>query len=390
MGLNPMEKMKAAAAAKMEGLKDSALSKVSELKSAAADKIKEGAQTAGSAAGEAIKKGASDVIDELKNGPKPTEPVHITTAADFTGNLDCPVNVCLIDCFDKSAYANMEPEEEDDDEKEYKFTKNDLSPAISVCLSEDEVEVDEDDEEIDEELYCTQCKEKLGNYYTFVTTLDKKFESLISGDGNRRFCSEECCKKFFEEKYKLPVFVTADEDRFNYRQEAAKEFLKKGTSSALVNESDTNDSNCDNPDYSKYDKSDCCAECGTPFVIAGSYYDYIIESADKEQNKLINKDKEIQYKHFCSPECAQKFFEKKYPGVFVTEDRDEYDSRLMAGRKNLGNVSLGDKMAQRTADNMKKMESRNEMFQKKQEERAAKNKGGLLGMLFPFLNKFLK
>ena len=386
MGFNPMEKMKAAAASKVQGLKDSAMSKASELKSAAGEKLKEGAQ----ATGAALKEGAANAIDELKNGPKPAKPVHITTADDFSGNLDCPVNVCLLDYFEKSAYANMEPEEEDGDKKGYKFTKDDLSPAISVCLSEDEVEVDEDDEEIDENLYCTQCKEKTGNYYTFVTTLDKKLEPLISGDGNRRFCSEDCCKKYFEEKYKQSVFVTADVDRYNYRQEAAKEYLKTGTSSYLVNESETADSSDNNPDYSNYNKSDCCAECGTPFVIAGAYYDYIIESSNKEQDKLIKKDKEIKYKHFCSSECAKKFFEKKYPGVFVTEDRDEYAARLMAGRKNLGNASFGDKLAQRAADNMKNMEARNEMLQKKQEEMAAKNKAGILGMFFPFLNKFLK
>ena len=30
------------------------------------------------------------------------------------------------------------------------------------------------------------------------------------------------------------------------------------------------------------------------------------------------------------------------------------------------------------------------MLQKKQEEMASKNKAGILGMFFPFLNKFLK
>ena len=62
----------------------------------------------------------------------------------------------------------------------------------------------------------------------------------------------------------------------------------------------------------------------------------------------------------------------------------------MAGRKKLGNASFGDKLAQRAADNMKNMEARNEMLQKKQEEMASKNKAGILGMFFPFLNKFLK
>lgn len=386
MGFNPMEKMKAAAAAKLDEAKASVKNKASELKDSALEKAKEGA----SAAGEAIKAKASDAWDDLKNGPKPAEPVHITTADDFSGNLDCPVNVCLMDYFEKSAYANMEPEEEDGDDKQYKFTKDDLSPIISVCLSEDEVEVDEDDEEIDEELYCTQCKEKLGNYYTFVATLDKKLEKLISGDGNRRFCSEECCKKFFEEKYNQPVFVTADEDCYGYRQEAAKEFLKKGTSSALVNESETVDSSDNNPDYSNYDKSDCCAECGTPFVIAQAYYDYIIESADKEQSKIISKDKEIKYKYFCSPECGQKFFEKKYPGVFVTEDRNQYDARLMAGRKKIGQISFGDKLANRAAAQMKQVENQNEILKKNREAIAERRKGGLLGTLFPFLKPFLK
>ena len=116
----------------------------------------------------------------------------------------------------------------------------------------------------------------------------------------------------------------------------------------------------------------------------------IYESADKEQSKIISKDKEIKYKCFCSPECGQKFFEKKYPGVFVTEDRNQYDARLMAGRKKLGNVTAGDKMAQRLADKTKQFERRNAAIQKKREEIASKNKSGLLKMLFPFLNKFLK
>lgn len=254
MGFNPMEKMKAAAAAKLDEAKASVKNKASELKDSALEKAKEGA----SAAGEAIKAKASDAWDDLKNGQKPVEVNHITTADDYTGDLECPVSVCLLDYFEQ-IYGKIEPEETDD-------------PS----------------------------------------------------------------------------------------------------------------------DYSSYDKSDCCAECGTPFVVAGSYYDYIIESFDKEQNALIKKDKEIKGKKFCCHECAKKFFEKKYPGCFVTENRDEYEARLMAGRKKIGQVSFGDKLANRAAAQMKQVEKQNEILKKNREAIAERRKGGLLGALFPFLKPFLK
>ena len=162
---------------------------------------------------------------------------HVTTAEDFSGDVTCPVNVCLLDYYEKSAYAKMEPEE----------------------------------------------------------------------------------------------------------------------------------------DPNSYSEDDCCAECGKPFVVAQSYYDYIIESADKEQNKLIGKDKSIQTKRFCSPECAQKFFEKKFPGVFVTEDRNQYEARLMALRKSRGEVSFADKLANKSAENVAKYNDRKTTAQKS---------GGFLGFLF--------
>ena len=93
MGFNPMEKMKAAAAAKLDEAKASIKNKASELKDSALEKAKEGA----SAAGEAIKAKASDAWDDLKNGQKPVEVKHITTADDYTGDLECPVSVCLLD-----------------------------------------------------------------------------------------------------------------------------------------------------------------------------------------------------------------------------------------------------------------------------------------------------
>ena len=152
-------------------------------------------------------------------------------------------------------------------------------------------------------------------------------------------------------------------------------------------------------DPESYSKDDCCAECGKPFVVAQSYYDYIIESADKEQNKLIKNDKSIQHKQFCSPECGQNFFEKKFPGVFVTEDRNQYGARLMALRKSRGEVSFGDKLTNRTAKNVAKHNEiaakTNAALLSKYDENGdrkttAQKSGGLLGLLFPFLKKFSK
>lgn len=208
--------------------------------------------------------GAVNTVDDVLTASSLVKEMnHVTTAEDFSGDLTCPVNVCLLDYYEKSAYAKMEPEE----------------------------------------------------------------------------------------------------------------------------------------DPESYSKDDCCAECGKPFVVAQSYYDYIIESADKEQNKLIKNDKSIQHKQFCSPECGQNFFEKKFPGVFVTEDRNQYGARLMALRKSRGEVSFGDKLANRTAKNVAKHNEiaakTNAALLSKYDENGdrkttAQKSGGLLGLLFPFLKNFSK
>lgn len=141
-------------------------------------------------------------------------------------------------------------------------------------------------------------------------------------------------------------------------------------------------------DPSNYDEADCCAECGKPFVLARSYFQCIIQSVDKEQNKLIKKDKDLNSKYFCCPDCATKFFEKKFPGVFVTEDRNQYDARLMALRKDRGEVSFADKMANKVA---KDSEKANEIFLSKLDEKRNRNPiADKLGILFPFLKNFMK
>lgn len=208
--------------------------------------------------------GAVNTVDDVLTAASLVKEMdHVTTAEDFSGDLTCPVNVCLLDVYENSAYVNMEPEE----------------------------------------------------------------------------------------------------------------------------------------DPNSYSEDDCCAECGKPFVVVQAYYDYIIESSDKEQNKLINKDKEIRYKYFCCTDCAKKFFEKKYPGVFVTEDRNQYDARLMALRKSRGEVSFADKLANKAAENVQKHNEiaakTNAALLSKYDENGnrkttAQKSGGLLGLLFPFLKNFSK
>lgn len=129
-----------------------------------------------------------------------------------------------------------------------------------------------------------------------------------------------------------------------------------------------------------YAEDDRCVECKKPFMSAGVSYAYSIKSFDK--NVSVKLDKKYDWSRFCCKECAQKFFEKLYPGVFVTESDNEYFARLRAGRKKLGQETAADKFVSKS---LGRMAAQQQKIAEAQQKFAAKKKGGLLSLLFPFL-----
>lgn len=246
MGFNPMEKMKAAAVNKLEEAKFSVKNKAEELKDSALEKGKEASKLAGQKAVEGAKAGFNAVKEEFKD----KEPEHITTAADYTGDLNSPVTVLLTDDYDEE-YDGYDEDDFDDDSS----------------------------------------------------------------------------------NQKVPAYK-------------------------------------------------CCSECNTPFAETEQKFHAFVDSFDK--NHPCRKDKSFGDAFFCSVECGRKFLNKKYPGAFVTDSEDEFNARLMAGRKASGTETFADKIASKAA-------AKNQLIQeRKQAMQEQKNSDGLLVKLFPILRLFKK
>lgn len=186
MGFNPMEKMKAAAANKLDEAKSSVKNKAGELKDTALEKGKEGAAFVGKKGVEGAKAG----IKALREGPKEQEPVHITTAEDFTGDLTNPVTILIDDDYDAEYY-------------------------------EEYAEYEPDEREI-----CAECQTPFRDveheYRVNLDSFDKSHPCLKDKSfADMHFCSVECARKAAERKYP-GAFITDSSDEFHARLMAGR------------------------------------------------------------------------------------------------------------------------------------------------------------------------
>lgn len=370
MGFNPMEKMKMAAASKLNDAKYAAKAKASEMASAAKDATLDAAKKGAQAAGKGAKAAGKATLSVLKGE---VEIPEMEETPEFTdADLECPVTVLLQDYFEDSQYSKEYEDDDDEDEEDYTFTKEELSPIVSVEFDKDPEYAYEDE--------CPCCHKNKLLYTLSLFCLDMSRDPFQPGD-RQNICSEECAKKFYEEKYKQPVFVTSDEDRHTAWTYAAEEFQKTGKSSALA--SGTGDGEID---YSKYPAEECCAECGKPFVITRSnYLVSLIDSFDKAHPCL--KDKSLKKSEFCSVECGQNFFDKKYKGAYVTLSDAAYRARLAAGRKKLGTSTFADKLSAKAQESQKKQI---EILEKQKAQKEALKNRSFLEKMFPVLGLFKK